>query len=254
MTGKKPTKVEVGTIYSSNSHGDCIVIEYKSAFEVYVKFLNSGSVSKVAAGNLRKGLVRDFLGKTVFGVGYFGVGPHLARYPGRGGACTKEYNTWNSMMMRCYGSNRDASMLRNYGDCIVCDEWHNYQTFADWCQTQPEMLCEGSSLDKDILVKGNREYSPENCCFVPSAINTAVTSAKHTNTTGSAGVWNQNGSFVAEITLCGEGFAIGSFDTLDKAAYMRKSIKEAYIRGLAYVHKDKMSAKAYEQLKDWSLH
>lgn len=37
----------------------------------------------------------------------------------------------------------------------------------------------GYALDKDILIKGNKVYSPETCCFVPYEINTLVTNRKN---------------------------------------------------------------------------
>ena len=33
----------------------------------------------------------------------------------------------------------------------------------------------GWELDKDILVKGNKIYSPDTCCFVPKEVNTVFT-------------------------------------------------------------------------------
>lgn len=59
----------------------------------------------------------------------------------------------------------------------------DFQEFAEWCQFQPgylEIDENGNSweIDKDILVKGNKVYSPVNCCFVPRRINSLFTSCR----------------------------------------------------------------------------
>lgn len=84
----------------------------------------------------------------------------------------KCYCTWFNMMKRCYDPNsRDYEM---YKDCEVCQEWHNFQNFAEWWDKEYyEIPNANMSLDKDILEKGNRLYSPETCCIVPLDLNVA---------------------------------------------------------------------------------
>ena len=57
-----------------------------------------------------------------------------------------------------------ASKIKDYKNktyigCTVCEEWHNYQNFAQWheehyYEVPNEIMC----LDKDILIKGNKEH------------------------------------------------------------------------------------------------
>lgn len=243
-------KLYVGQRLPSKSYGYFIVQEVVSATEVYVKFENSGGVSRAAAGNLKNGLVRDNLAKTVYGVGCLGEGLFKSRHPNNG-PCTKEYGTWSSMMFRCYGDKRDVTTTRNYGDCSVVDVWHNFQNFATWCQSQPTMLCEDSTLDKDIRVKGNKVYSPDTCCFVPAYINVAVTGIKHQNSSGKAGVWKFKDSYVSEITMFSVDNSLGVFSSLEHANYVRCRMKEAYIGALADVFRDRLDADVYSKLKFW---
>lgn len=77
-------------------------------------------------------------------------------------------SVWKSMMDRCY--NETTSNYIRYGaiGVTVCKEWHVYENFYDWFK---DNYIEGFSLDKDIAVEGNKEYSPIGCSFVPLSIN-----------------------------------------------------------------------------------
>lgn len=244
-------RLKTGDRLSSLSYGTFTIEEYVNANVVVIKFDATGYVTKASAGNIRNGRVRDNTAKTVYGVGCFGDGEFRARHPNNG-PCTKEYGTWNSMIFRCYGEGRDESTYRNYHDCFVCDEWLNFQNFAAWCQTQPEMLCKDSSLDKDIRVKGNKIYSPSTCCFVPQYINSAVTGIKHQNSSGRAGVWKFKDSYVSEITMFGAKSQLGSFDNLEDAYKIQKVVKEAYISGLADIFRKSLNEEVYMKLKEWT--
>lgn len=62
--------------------------------------------------------------------------------------------------------------MATYKDCSVCDEWLCYANFEKWYDDNYyEVNNEEMNLDKDILVKENKIYSPNTCIFVPQRIN-----------------------------------------------------------------------------------
>lgn len=77
-------------------------------------------------------------------------------------------SVWRSMLSRCYDVSSRG--YPNYGamGVTVCKEWHVYENFYDWFK---DNYIKGFSLDKDIAVEGNKEYSPTCCSFVPLSIN-----------------------------------------------------------------------------------
>ena len=77
---------------------------------------------------------------------------------------------WRNMLDRCYSPQREK--LATYNEALVCNEWLTFSNFKEWMSAQD---WEGKELDKDLLVKGNKIYSPETCVFVPSYINNLLT-------------------------------------------------------------------------------
>lgn len=85
------------------------------------------------------------------------------------------FSTWKPLMQRCY--RKANSNYPYYGGrgVYVCDEWHNFMTFAEdvqlldgWKQKLNDRA--GFQLDKDI--KGNGfVYSPEVCSWVSKSQN-----------------------------------------------------------------------------------
>lgn len=85
------------------------------------------------------------------------------------GRKTKAYTTWHNMVARC-------GAQPPYLDCTVTTEWLDFQEFAAWYYAQPNADKSGYTLDKDVLVKGNKVYGPETCCIIPDIINRLVSS------------------------------------------------------------------------------
>ena len=83
----------------------------------------------------------------------------------------KYYTVWESMIRRCYSK----KLLESYPSYIgtsVCSEWLSATEFKKWMEQQD---WHGKCLDKDIVVPGNKLYSPETCAFVLQATNKFVT-------------------------------------------------------------------------------
>jgi hypothetical protein len=148
----------------------------------------------------------------------------------------------------------DEMTERNYGDCEVSSEWHNFQNFANWCQGQQGFNTLEANIDKDILIHGNRTYGPETCCFVPRHLNAAVTGAKHTNVSGYAGVSETDYCrFTSSITINNTGVHLGSFGTKEQAFAVYKAMKDVYIQTLAEVYKTQIRKDVYEAVKKWEV-
>tara|TARA_R110002167_G_scaffold19341_1_gene71492 strand:- start:4525 stop:5169 length:645 start_codon:yes stop_codon:yes gene_type:complete len=164
--------IDTSKTYTSKKHGKLRIVEYISCTSVVIEFIDTGYRKTVTAGNINRGEIRDKLAPSVCSIGFIGDGEHKAS---NNNITNPAYAIWYGMLHRCYTS----SGLRkspSYYDCTVCVEWHSFQSFADWFHKN---YIPGAQLDKDIKIKGNREYSPEACSFVTAKENSIESNAKH---------------------------------------------------------------------------
>ncbi|ENN9981096.1 hypothetical protein ACAS46_002755 [Vibrio vulnificus] len=82
------------------------------------------------------------------------------------------YWKWHNVLYRCYSEHNQATKP-SYRDVTVCDEWLTFSNFRDWCIEQEKEVGDISKLDldKDLLGKGSKIYSPDTCCFLPKKVN-----------------------------------------------------------------------------------
>ena len=83
------------------------------------------------------------------------------------------YAVWRNMLERCY-SEKSLESYPTYIGTSVCSEWTYASAFKKWMEQQD---WDGKSLDKDIIVPGNKLYSPDTCAFVLQATNKFVTAS-----------------------------------------------------------------------------
>ena len=157
---------------SENNFGTLMkIVQYNNANDIIVEFQDDYKAQVHSSyGNFKKKGISNPYDKILYDVGYLGVGKYNKKdYP-------KIYNAWRGMLERCYDAYFINYKRLTYKDCIVCEEWHNYQNFAKWYEENYyECNNEQMQLDKDILHKGNKKYSPNNCIFVPKRINCLFT-------------------------------------------------------------------------------
>lgn len=66
----------------------------------------------------------------------------------------------------------EKQLKKIYNGCEVCEEWRYFPKFKEWFNLN---YIKGWEIDKDVLFKGNKLYSPETCCFLPKEVNSFFT-------------------------------------------------------------------------------
>lgn len=168
--------------------------------------------------------------------------------------CTSEsYLKWHDMIHRCYNTKFHLRQPQYMG-CTVCEEWLNYSNFKVWYD-QNKIAGMSLDLDKDILFKGNKVYSPETCCFVPHAINTLFLNGKKNRGDLPLGVHfdKDKCKYRAEMSFMGEQIKLGTFDNAEVAFARYKEYKEDFIQDLAEQYKDILPYKVYEAMINWKI-
>lgn len=168
--------------------------------------------------------------------------------------CTSEsYLKWHDMINRCYNA-KFHERQPQYKGCTVCKEWLNYSNFKVWYDKN-KIPVMSFDLDKDILFKGNKVYSPETCCFVPHAINTLFLSKKADRGDFPIGVSYEKDKkkFRAYMSFMGEQIKLGTFDTAESAFARYKEYKEDFIKDIAEQYKDEIPYKIYEAMINWKI-
>lgn len=77
------------------------------------------------------------------------------------------YAIWKGILKRVYCTKHHACHP-TYADSSICQSWHVFSTFRAWMQQQP---WQGNQIDKDLLLAGNKHYSPETCVFISKRTN-----------------------------------------------------------------------------------
>ena len=166
------------------------------------------------------------------------------------------YSTWRHMLDRCYNKNEYRYKYYGLVGVGVCEEWKTYKLFKEWFdENYYEVLNDKMNLDKDILIKGNKVYSPETCIFVPSKINKLFTKATKIRGEYPIGVGFQKQikKYVAKITKENKQVHLGCFDNPMDAFYCYKDAKESYIKEIADMYKDEIPQKLYDAMYSYKV-
>lgn len=246
---KRKEAVEKGQVIENFYGCKFEVIEILDNAMCRIKFLDEFGYEKVVPRSSARQGVRNPFRRLASGVGYVGVGIYTPT------SNTRTYTLWNNMFTRCY----DEAQLKKgitYVGCSVSEDWHNFQNFAKWCDQQPQYNIESSwSLDKDIIVKGNKVYSPETCCFVPRELNNLFTLRGNERGMYPIGVYfnKKAEKFIAQVNIDKKRTTIGRYTSVEAAFAAYKVAKEDVIKDMANKYKDKLDTRTYEALINWKV-
>ena len=211
------------------------IIEYNGVRDIVIEFQDKHKARvHTKYQHFESGGVKNPYFKSVLGVGMIGN-----KYPTKvNNKHTKEYIAWRSMLVRCY----DPEYKQNfptYEDVTCCEEWLYFENFYEWLHIQGNFnkWLNGNkwAVDKDILVKGNKVYSPDKCCLVPYEINALFVRQSSSRGDLPIGVHERKYGYQA---ICNnpcthKAEAIGRRKTIEETFDIYKSYKEHLIRQVA---------------------
>lgn len=167
-------------------------------------------------------------------------------------------NMWN----RCY-NDHIHEIKPWYRECTICDEWYSIprkgedhsgmHAFNDWINDGNFYMIEGEptvQLDHDILVKGNKIYSPETCVFAPKSINSMFGGFAKTSDNGlpQGVIHGPHGKFKTSLQCIHD-----VFDTPEEAHAVWAEHQKAKIINVADRYYGKIPMKLYDAMLNWQF-
>jgi len=246
----------IGEINYNKYGSKMTIVEYNSYNNITVEFDN-GYKTKSGYGVFKKGNIKSPYDKSVCNIGYIGEGKY--KINNTNGKHSNEYSKWAYMFTRCYNEN-ERENNPTYKNAIICDEWHCYQSFAKWYeenyyQVENELMV----LDKDILYKGNKVYSPETCIFVPERINVLFVKNDARRGDYPIGVswYKESSKYMSNYSKIEGGKKVqkylGLYTSSKKAFEVYKQNKEKYIKEVAEEYKNNIPKKLYDALYKYEV-
>lgn len=152
------------------------------------------------------------------------------------------YGRWKDMIERCYSTKR-LERQPTYKGCSVCKEWLSFSNFRKWMVNQD---WEDKSLDKDVLINGNKVYGPDSCVFITHKTNMFLTDSGKTRGKYPIGVCYNKSSRMYQATIQ-ENLKprnLGLYSTPEEAHSRWKFEKNKQAILLAYEQTDQRVAKS----------
>lgn len=243
---KLKTKNRLGEVFISNQGLFMEIIEYVDSMNCSVQFGNGFLVKNIQYSQVKAGQVINLFYPSVEGIGYLGVGQHKAS---KSRKKTKAYSKWCGILNRGY-SLLHRNTHPSYEGVTVCEEWHNFQNFGNWFEDNYK---DGFELDKDILIKGNKIYSPDMCVFVPHEINMLFVKCNNIRGKHPIGITKHGNIFRVYCRHYGKNILIGTFSTIEEAFQNYKTAKELHIKEVAEKWKDQINDKVYQALINYQV-
>lgn len=242
----------VGERRIMNCGEEAEIVEYINYSDITIKFLKTREMVKSSYSNFKIGNIRSHFTPTRYGVGIVGDSNNIEK---------SSFITWANMLRRCY--RKDEFKARpTYKDCKFCDEWLYYPNFKEWYkENYYKVNNQKMALDKDILNKGNKVYSPDTCVFVPQYINSLFVKSNSSRGNLPIGVYCDKNTKKYNIrtykfnttTKKSIPFVMCGFDVPEEAFNTYKKVKEENIKLVADYYKDQIPKKLYDAMYKYEV-
>ena len=225
------------------SNEGCVmkIVEYNNNYDVIIEFQDEHKYRvHTRYGHFKNGQCKNPFFPSVFGHGYLGVDknsnvPKTKEFKDGKWHNIWEYNKWQSMLQRCF-DNKLKEKHPTYKDTACCERWLCFANFLEDFEILKQEYSwnenEKLNLDKDILHKGNKLYSLENCVLVPDYINSLFIKRDAKRGEYPIGVCYNKGAkkYQAFCSINGKQISLGLYNTPEEAFNAYKQAKENEIK------------------------
>ena len=252
-------KNRIGETVTNNFGSTMVIVEYRNALDIDIYFPEYNWTAKgMQYSAFKKGKIKCPYDKSIYGVGYLGEGSYKTIENSKQ---TRVYSTWHNMLTRCY-SEKEHERHPTYIGCETSEEFLNFQNFGFWdSENYYEIEGEQMHLDKDILCKGNKIYSPDVCIYVPQTINVLFTKRQNDRGDNPIGVSYHKRDEVYEVYCClinpktgkSKSKYLGYYETQEKGFEVYKYYKEKNIKVVADYFKEQIPQRLYDALYEYEV-
>lgn len=217
------------------------IIRYGGYTDIDVEFLDDFHYIKRHNNysNFKLGQIKNPYDKSLFGVGYIGDGKWMVK--DKNGNYSRVYMCWMHMIERCYYEKNKDLYPAYFSISTVCEEWHNFQTFADWYSEREYKVDERLHLDKDIKCAGNTIYAPDKCLLVPQRLNMMFMNKPNKRGLPN-GIVQYKSGYLAKYNHK----ELGIYPTVEEAYYIQTKKKKEDIVRLANEYKNIIPREVYD--------
>ena len=246
------------------SNEGCImkIAEYDNANNIIIQFEDEHKYRLCTSyKHFKNGQCKNPFYPSVYGHGYLGIDkngnvPKAKEFKDGKLCAIQEYQKWQSMLKRCF-DNKYKEKEPTYKDVTCCNRWLCFANFLEDLEILKQEYNwskdEKLTLDKDILHKGNKIYSLENCVLVPDWINLLFIKKDANRGSYPVGVTYHKiaKKYRAQCNINGKQTRLGLYSTPEQAFNAYKIAKENEIKRIAnecvskgYIVKDSRLYKA----------
>lgn len=238
------------------------IVEYNSQKNIVVEFQDEYKARvNVRYDHFTVGDIKNPYHPNIYNVGMVGNKCPVTI----NGAVTKEYRAWREIIRRCFDE-KLKEKYPSYQNVTCCSDWLYYEKFYEWLHSQENfdewLTGKRWEVDKDIILKGNKIYSPETCFLVPHNVNCLFIKSNSSRGEMPIGVVKRerNGKCKYEAhcnnPLTEKLEHLGEYLTPEDAFYLGyKPYKENLIKQVAEIEYSKgtISKKCYDAMMNYEV-
>jgi hypothetical protein len=166
---------------------------------------------------------------------------------------------WQSMLSRCNEERQLTPDGVAYTGVTYSENFGNFEYFMNWCIGQVGFTDKDSNgysfeLDKDIVLRGNKQYNENVCVFVPKGINFFFVTRGRRSSGLPVGVTRDrhSGKYIAQMKCKELGTQyIGSFATPESAREAYKKFRKDAANSLADKWEGKLDPRVIISLRNY---